>query len=141
MMMKVTREKHFNYMLKLAPALGLAYVLQTWLYLQYVPEDQAIEVLKLIGILLALMIAGFIFYDRFHEITLHPNSIEISFPPMDYHEEFSFRDIEAVEVRTNFFSLSDVVIHLYDGTSVKLRHVDQAEIIRDRLLGKKSLAS
>lgn len=139
--MKVTREKHFNYMLKLAPILGLAYIFQTWLYLHYAPEGQAIDVMRLVGILLALLIAGFLFYDRFHEITLHSNSIEISFPPMDYHEEFTLREIQDVEIRTNIFSLSDVIIHLYDDTSLRLRHVDQAELIRDHLLGRKSLPS
>lgn len=140
-MIKVTREKHFNYMLKISPLLGSLYMVQALICLRYLPEAQTIDVLKLVGILLALMIAGFIFYDRFHEITLHPNSIEISFPPFDYHEEFSFREIQKVDIHTNRFSLSDVIIYFYDETSVRLRHVDQAELIRDRLLGVKSFAS
>ena len=134
--MKVTREKHFDYMFKLAPQLAAAYFVQAYFYLNYGPEQLAKEIVVTLGVGLILLVLGFYLHDQLHNINLHEDYLEVSFSPLKIKREVKYRDIINIEINKNKKDFSDITIEARDGRVIKLLRVDNAELIQKRIYGR-----
>lgn len=125
--MRLTREKHLSYMVKLAPLLLLAVVLQSYLYSQFFPQDLARDIGIFLSVGVALILLGFLSYDHFHQVLLAENTIEVSIHPLRYQESILYRSIVAYEVISNRYGFSQVKLELKNGEKIVLRHLDDGE--------------
>jgi hypothetical protein len=129
--LKITRECHFNYIVKLVPVLIVLFLLQAWLFMKFAPSTHTNEVIASLGLGLIALIGGFMTYDRYYQIKLHTNFLEVKFSPIKMHEEFLYQRIERVELKQNRFGFSDVILEMKDGKVLKLRHVDDGDVIKN----------
>lgn len=121
-------------MTKVMPLLTLAYFIQAYFYLNYAPYGLAQEVVGLLGLSLVGMFVYYFIYDRYHEVVLHPNYVEIKFAPLQIQKECLYREILNVEIESSKKSFHHVKIHLKSGEVLKLAHVDHADSVRKYLL-------
>jgi hypothetical protein len=132
--MKITREKYAQFVAKLIPILVLSYLLQAYLYLRYAPSDISHDVVLLLGLALVGMFIYHGVFEHYHKITLHSNYLEVQFAPLKSLSSYFYRDIVDVEVERKLKAYQHVLIHLEDGSKLKLAYVDDAEKIRKFLL-------
>lgn len=132
--MKITRERYAQFVTKLIPFLVLSYLLQAYFYLKYAPSDISYDVVLLLGFALVGMFIYHGVFEHFHKITLHPNYLEVQFAPLRLFNSYSYREIVQVEVESKLKAYQHVLIHLEDGSKLKLAYVDDAEKIRNFLL-------
>lgn len=134
--MKITREKYAQFVNKLIPVLVLCYLLQAYLYLRYAPSDISFDVVLLLGLALAGMFIYHGVFEHYHKITLHSNYLEVQFAPLKMQNSYSYREIVDVAVESRLKAYKHVLIHLEDGSKLKLAYVDDAEKIRKYLLDR-----
>jgi len=132
--MKITRENHANFMTKVMPLLTLAYFVQAYFYLNYVPLHIAQEVVGCLGICLVGVFLYYFIYDRFHEVVLHQTYFEVKFTPLQIHQECLYREIVDVEISSGKRKFQNLKIHLKSGEVMKIAHVDDAQSVRKYLL-------
>lgn len=125
--MQITREKHVNYMVKLAPYLMVAIVIQSYLYSRFFPGPVAQDIGIFLATGVAMILAGFYAYDHFHQVQLKENYLEISIRPLKYQEEILYRNIESYEIMPTRNGFSNVKLILRDGHAVKIYYLDDAE--------------
>ncbi|HXH30292.1 MAG TPA: hypothetical protein VNJ01_05745 [Bacteriovoracaceae bacterium] len=134
--MNVTRENHLKYMTKMTPLLILAYVIQSLVYRQFIPGDLATDFTIFLGVGLVLIIICFQYYDQNHKVILKENFLEVRFDILKMHQEVLYQNIDEVEVKRSRHSFAHVTLHLRDGSSVKLHHIDSPELIQQAIARK-----
>ena len=134
LLMKITRENHANFMIKVMPLLTIAYFIQAYFYLKYAPQPLAQDVVGCLGLALIGIFVYYSVYNRFHEVVLHSTYFEIRFAPLSIHQETLYREIVDVEIEDGKKSYHHVKIHLRSGEVLKLAHVDDAHTVRKYLL-------
>lgn len=137
-LMKITREKHATYILKAAAILALAYFIQSYLYLNFGPQELAREIVASLGFSLVCLIGAFLFHDKFHEIKLHANHLEIKFSPLKLHRELFYRNIQNIHVKKSRRDFADVVIELRDGSTISLHHVDDPHEVQKTISDRRT---
>jgi hypothetical protein len=125
--MQLTREKHIQYMVKLAPYLLVAVIIQGYLYFHFFPRNLAHDITVFLSIGVAFILAGFCAYDHFHQVILRENYLEIAVRPLKYQEEILYRNIQAYEIIPTRHGFSSVKLFLKDGHAVKIYYLDDAE--------------
>lgn len=137
--MKITRHNHHSYMVNVAPIITLLYFGLGWLAIEHTPSDLVREVVASVGLSLILLFVGLYLHDRFHQIWLYRNHIEIKFPPLKMQRELLYRNIQEVKVKQGRRKFADVIIELRDGSIICLHHVDDPHelqrILSDRRIG------
>lgn len=136
--MQITRIQHLRYMAKLTPLLLFLYAIQSALYFTFAPYPLASDVNLFLGIGLALIILGYHFYDWHHKVLMHPNYMEIRFDLLGKKDEIIYQNIDLVEIRKKKNHYAHVVLHLRDGSTCHLHHVDSPELITEFIEKKKS---
>lgn len=131
--MKVTRHEHSKFLNRAIPLLTVAYFVQSYFYLKYFPTQSTKEVVAALGLSLIGLFLYYVFYNRYHQVILNSNSFEVRIDPLQYHQEFSYREIVDVEI-SGKKAYQHVVIHLESGETIKLSNVDEAHQIRKYLL-------
>jgi hypothetical protein len=134
--MTITREAHLTYITKITPLLILGYILQSYLYLKIGPQELAQDVIAFVGGALILTILVFWLHDTHQKIRLHKNFVEITFPLLNYHEEFLIRDIQSIEVKQRVNSFGDLILTLKDDRQIKLNHIDQPFAVKNFLMSR-----
>lgn len=125
--MKMTREKHLEYMVKMAPFLFFAVVIQIFVYAQFFEPVLIQEIGIFLSVGSALILAAFYAHDHFHQVLLKENFLEIRISPLNYQEEILYRNITSYEVTHHKSGFSNVKLHLRDGAPVRLYYLDDAE--------------
>lgn len=125
--MDITREKHLSYMVKLAPYLMVAILIQSYLYSRFFPKLMAQDISLFLSVGVAMIMLGFYAYDHFHRVELRDNYLAISIKPLRYQEEILYRNIVAYEIMPTRHGFSNVKLILKDGYAVKIHYVDDAE--------------
>lgn len=134
--MKITREKYAQFVSKLIPVLVLCYLVQAYLYLRYAPSDISYDVVLLLGLALVGMFIYHGVFEHYHKITLHSNYLEVQFSPLRLATSYSYREIVDVAVQSRLKAYQHVLIHLEDGSKLKLAYVDDADKIRKYILAR-----
>lgn len=128
--MRITREKHLNYITHLMPYLFLAYVVQCFLYLQLAPRELALDVSLFLGIGIALTAIGFAVYDQLHTVQLHRHHLLISIDLIKYREEILYSHIHDIQVITSPHAFFNVILTLQDGRKLRLYYLDDVEELK-----------
>lgn len=114
-------------MIKLAPYLMVAIVIQTYIYSRFFPGPMAQDIGVFLAVGVALILVGFYAYDHFHQVQLKENYLEIRVRPLQYQEEILYRNITAYEIIPTRHGFSNVKLHLREGHAVKIYYLDDAE--------------
>lgn len=128
--MRITREKHMAYIVKLMPFLLIALVAQCYVYMQWAPYDIALDISIFTGIGLVLTAAGFALYDHFHKVQLHRNHLVVKFALMNYEEEILYRNIQELDVEVTKQAYYNVRLTMKDGSSCKLYYLDDVQDLK-----------
>ena len=128
--MEITREKHMNYLTRLMPVLLLAYIVQSYLYMQWAPKDLAIDVSIFVGVGICLIALCFALYDHFHKVELHRHHLVIGINLLKYREEILYRNIQEVEVEVSKHAFYNVTLTLRDGTIHKIYYLDDVQDLK-----------
>ena len=135
--MKVTRENHAEFMFKAIPLLCLAFFIQAYLYLAYAPTELAKGVVAFIGVGLVGVFLFYSFYDHYHRVEFHEEHFKISITPLRIQSEYFYRDICYVDIIDQYASIHHLMIHFKSGKTIKLSHVDNADVLRSYIFKKK----
>lgn len=142
--MQITRLHHLRYMAKLTPFLLLLYVIQVLLYQRYAPAHMTGDINLLLGVGLALIILCYQFYDHHHQIIFKENFLEVKFDLLRMKEEILYRNIVHMEISKRKEFYGNIVLHLKDGSTCHLYHIDSPELVMEfiekRKFRKSSLA-
>lgn len=131
--MRITREKHLNYLTRLMPFLFGAYILQCYLYLQWAPRDLALDVALFMGIGIVLVSLGFAFYDQIHTVKLHRHHLVISIDLIKYKEEILYSHIQHIKVNPSSHAFYNVTLTLRNGETHKLYYLDDVEELKQHI--------
>lgn len=132
--MKITREKYGQFVMRLIPFLVISYFFQAYLYLRFAPSSISYDVVSLLGFALVGLLIYHGVFEHYHKIILHSNYLEIQFTPLKLLKSYSYREIVDVVVENKLKFYQHVLIHLEDGSKLKLAYVDDAEKIKNFLL-------
>lgn len=136
--MQITRHNHTRYMAKVTPVLIFLYLLQIATYRFLLPTASTGDVAFFLGMGLIVIIGGFLLYNTHHRVILHPNYIEVKFDFLKMKEEIIYQNITHVEMKTKKHHYANLVLHLRDGSTSFLYHVDSPELICEFIEKKKS---
>lgn len=125
--MKMTREKHLGYMVKMAPFLLAAVVIQSFLYSHFFEPALARDIGIFLAVGTSMILAAFYAHDHFHQVLLKENYLEIQVRPLKYQEEILYRNIVSYEVVHHKSGFSNVKLHLKHGEPVKIYYLDNAD--------------
>jgi hypothetical protein len=125
--MKMTREKHLDYMVKMAPFLFFAVVIQIFVYAQFFEPVLIREIGIFLSVGSALILAGFYAHDYFHQVLFQPNYLEIRVSPLRYREEILYRNITGYELKNSKHGFGNVTLHLKEGHKVNIYYLDDTE--------------
>lgn len=134
--MQITRHNHVRYMAKVTPFLLILYVGQVFLYRRFAPPHMTSDINLFLGIGLAFIILCYQFYDHHHKIIFQRNFLEVSFDLLRMKEEILYQNIIFVEITKKKNYYGNIKLHLKDGSSRQLYHVDSPEFVVD-LIEKK----
>lgn len=134
--MKLTRDHHLNYVLKITPYLILAFAIQAYLYLKIAPGPITYEVIYLLATGLIFLIVTFATEIFETHADFHRNHMEIKHKLLRTKEEFLYRDIRWVEIKPTRHAFSHLIFTLHDGRQFKLKNVDMAYELK-KLIEKK----
>lgn len=137
--MKMTREKHLDYMVKMAPFLFFAVVIQIFVYAQFFEPILARDISIFLSVGTALILAAFYAHDHFHQVLFQPNYLEIRVNPLKYREEILYRNIIGYEITHHPRGFSNVKLLIKNGDPVKLYYIDNGEDFIHTLKKKQTL--
>lgn len=135
--MQITRHNHVRYMAKITPFLLVLYVIQAMLYNHFAPPDMTSDINVFLGVGLALIILCYSFYDHHHKIIFRENYLEVSFELLRIKEEILYRNIQYIEITSRKKFYGNITLHLVDGSTSQLYHVDSPELIMEFIEKKK----
>lgn len=125
--MKMTREKHLEYMVKMAPFLFFAVVIQIFAYAQFFEPVMARDIGIFLSVGTALILAAFYAHDHFHQVLFQPNFLEVKVGPLKYREEILYRHITGYEITNHPGGFSNIKLLKKDGSSIRLYYIDNGE--------------
>jgi hypothetical protein len=125
--MKMTREKHLDYMVKMAPFLLAAVVIQSYIYSRFFEPALARDIGILLAIGTSLILGAFYAHDHFHQVLLKDNYLHIQVKPLKYQEEILYRNITGYQVKNSRHGYGNVTLHLKEGHSVNIYYLDDVE--------------
>jgi hypothetical protein len=135
--MQITRHNHVRYMAKITPLLLVLYVTQVFLYQRFAPPHMTSDINLFLGVGLALIILCFHFYDYHHKIIFRENYLDVSFDLLKMKEEILYRNIIHIEITKKKNHYGNLVLHLKDGSTCQLFHVDSPEFVAEMIEKKK----
>lgn len=127
--MQITRLHHLRYMAKITPFLLLLYIIQVLLYQRYAPAHMTGDINLILGIGLAGIILCYQFYDQHHQIIFKENYLEVRFDLLRMKEEIIYRNIVHMEIAKRKEFYGNIILHLKDGSTCHLYHVDAPELV------------
>jgi len=125
--MKMTREKHLEYIVRMAPLLIIAVALQVYVYAQFFEPVEAREIGIFLAIGTALILGSFYAYDHFHQVLFKENYLQIQVKPLKYQTEILYRNIVGYEITHHPSGFSNVKLLLKHGEPVKLYYLDNGD--------------
>jgi uncharacterized membrane protein YczE len=128
--MKITREKHLNYIGNLMPYLFMAYVVQCFLYLQFAPRELAMDVSLFLGIGIVLIALCFATYDQLHSVHLYKHHLLITIDLIKYREEILYSHIHDIAVNSSSHAFYNITLTLWDGRRVRLYYLDDVDELK-----------
>lgn len=132
--MQITRHAHLSYMNRVVPFLGIAYFIQSYLYLSLGPEDFMREAVAFLGLGLVMLIGAFFAYDQFHQIKLYGHHLEVGVRFFKLKKEVLYKNIIKIEITGNHSKFKDMILILQDESVIRLLHIDNAEEIKKHIL-------
>ena len=137
--MKMTREKHLDYMVKMAPFLFLAVVAQIFIYAHFFEPILAKEISIFLSVGTSLILGAFYAHDHFHQVLLQPNYLEIQVKPFKYREEILYRNIVGYEITRHPKGFSNIKLMVKNGAPIRLYYVDDGDEFIHTLKKKQAL--
>lgn len=138
---KISREKHLDHMVKVAPIIVGIYALQCFFIMKMGPQEFAVNGIMFLGACLASMIIGFITYDMTHAVNFYETHLEAEIKWLKYSQKISYYEIEQIEVSDPGQSFSTFCLTLKDGKKHTFYFVDDADKIKTWLEEKHSQKS
>lgn len=129
----ISREKHLDHMVKVVPFIVFCYAIQCFLILKMSPTEFSTITLSILGGFIAVMIAGFIFYDLKHKVDLNESGLSVSFISQ---KTISYQDILVMEIKDPGQTFSNLTLVTING-KYTLYFIDQAEEIKALIESKR----
>jgi hypothetical protein len=133
--LKVTREKHLDHMVKVVPFIVFCYGVHSYILLNLGKDPLSTKGIIVLGGLLALMIIGLVLYDIKHQVELDHERVKISF--FGKMKVIKYQDILNVEVVSPGETFSTLKLLTANGT-YHLFFIDEAEKIKTLIVEKQS---
>lgn len=132
----ITREKHFDHMVKVVPFIVFCYAVQSYVILRVSPTEFSQVSLSILGGFLAFMIAGFIFYDLKHQVTFFEDHLEVKF--LTGKKTIRYQEIQGLSVRDPGQTFSNFTLKTSE-RSHTFYFIDDADKIKSWLEKKNTL--
>lgn len=123
----LSREKHLDHMVRVVPFIVFCYAVQCFIITKIGPGDFSTISLTILGVFLALMIAGFITYDVKHRVVMNDSGINIEF--LGTKKIIPYDEIWMVEINEPEQSFSTIKLHSNKGKTT-FYFVDESDRIK-----------
>ena len=133
--LKVTREKHLDHMVKVVPFIVFCYGVHSYLLLNLGGNPLSIKGIMTLGGFLALMIISLVVYDIKHRVELDHEGVKMSFMRME--KFIKYHEILNVEVVSPEDSFSTLKILTASGT-YHLYFIDEAIEVKNWITEKQT---
>ena len=131
----ITRHKHLGHMEKVVPFIVGLYFIQCLIIFKVASNHFSTISLSILGVCLAAMIGGLIFYDIHQKVMVFEKELHLSF--LGRKKIISFNDIWSIEISDPGESFSSVYFKTNQG-KVTIYFIDDAEKIKKFIEGHKN---
>lgn len=122
--LKLTRERHLDHMVRMAPLICMGFLIQSYLITQMDSTPSGKNMIIILAVALCLLITGLLCYDIGHQVELFEDHLQIKVKYLKMDRRIDFTDILSAEHADKESHFGSVTLTLFSGEKLIFYFID-----------------